>query len=161
MLSTSGSTGGPDRRGLSVLEDFRSPDQTSLAANATEGEVASPNGCGSVPVDVQFHSEVSGGEAPYSYVWSFGDGTPNATQPDPDHAYAEYGTYAVKLGVTDASGARASANLTVDLYPPPCPIQENNILPVPFGLLFGVAVLGILAVGLGVYLYSRRRPPAP
>ena len=39
-----------------------------------------------------------------SYLWIFGDGNPNSTEPNPVHTYAEDGTYQVTLVVTNLCG---------------------------------------------------------
>jgi PKD repeat protein len=52
---------------------------------------------------VQFQAEVSGGTAPYSYQWSFGDGATSNLK-SPDHSYKAAGTYTVSLAVTDDKG---------------------------------------------------------
>lgn len=47
-----------------------------------------------------FTDETSGGKPNYSYQWDFGDGATSTLQ-DPTHVYADDGTYAVTLTVTD------------------------------------------------------------
>lgn len=54
---------------------------------------------------VAFTSAVTGGTAPYRYSWDFGDGA-TSTNVSPSHTYANAGSYAVVLIVTD------SANMT-------------------------------------------------
>jgi hypothetical protein len=52
---------------------------------------------------VHFQAAVSGGTAPYSYEWTFGDGgTSNLATPD--HSYSAGGNYTVELVVTDDKG---------------------------------------------------------
>jgi len=58
-----------------------------------------------------------------AYGWDFGDGTSGAGQ-TAEHAYAEPGSYAVKLTVTDDDGATGTASKTVTVEPPPPP--PNN-----------------------------------
>lgn len=47
------------------------------------------------------------------YVWTFGDGSPVSTVPNPSHTYAADGTYTATLVVTDNGGATGSATVTV------------------------------------------------
>ncbi len=54
-----------------------------------------------LPLEVEFEAVVSGGTAPYSYVWSFGDGGTSALVKD-SHYYREDGEYTVRLTVFDA-----------------------------------------------------------
>jgi PKD domain len=130
--------------------------QATFVAIASEGTVSSPNGCGGVPVDVQFQSEVTGGVAPFAYVWSFGDGSPFSSQPNPDHAYAGYGRYNITLEVTDSVGAVASSNLSIALLPPPCAPHANLLSTAPDSLLIGVTPVAVLASALGFGLYFCR-----
>jgi hypothetical protein len=49
---------------------------------------------------VQFFSIISGGFAPYTFEWDFGDGE-TSTEANPQHAYRTDGTYTVTLKVRD------------------------------------------------------------
>lgn len=59
---------------------------------------------GPAPLAVGFSALASGGTAPYSYLWTFGDGTPASTAQNPAHTYASPGLYTAALVVTDARG---------------------------------------------------------
>ena len=48
-----------------------------------------------------FTDATTGGKAPYTYEWNFGDGGSSALQ-NPTHTYAGAGTYTVSLTVTDS-----------------------------------------------------------
>lgn len=50
-----------------------------------------------------FASMVSGGSAPYSYFWDFGDGN-NSTFTNPTNAYGSPGSYSACLTIVDAVG---------------------------------------------------------
>ena len=52
---------------------------------------------------VTFVANASGGTAPYTFTWSFGDAQ-NATTAQVDHAYADNGTYSVALTIRDSAG---------------------------------------------------------
>jgi C1A family cysteine protease len=64
-----------------------------------------------VPAEVQFNDE--SGNAPTSWQWNFGDGSPNATIQNPVHTYEHAGTYTVTL---TASNAHGSSTLTKEHY---------------------------------------------
>ncbi len=48
----------------------------------------------------------------FTYAWGFGDGT-TSTSATPSHAYTAYGTYVVRLTVTDSNGATGSDSISV------------------------------------------------
>lgn len=58
---------------------------------------------GIVNHDVRFYGDAFGGKTPYSWYWSFGDGTSQSRQ-NPTHVYTMNGTYTVKLTVEDRGG---------------------------------------------------------
>ena len=43
---------------------------------------------------------------PLTYEWSFGDGTPGSTQPNPSHTYTNPGNYTATLTVSDGRGGQ-------------------------------------------------------
>ena len=52
------------------------------------------------------------------YEWSFGDGTGSQGSPEPQHVYADAGTFTATLTATDTSGASGSTTCqTVTLTP--------------------------------------------
>lgn len=55
------------------------------------------------PGSITFSSSGTTGSSPFTYVWSFGDGT-TGTGASPTHSYSSGGPYTVKLYVTDAHG---------------------------------------------------------
>jgi PKD repeat protein len=57
---------------------------------------------------VSFISSATGGTAPYTYVWSFGDGS-NSTSANPTHTYnVPSSVFQVCLTITDATGCTAT-----------------------------------------------------
>ena len=73
---------------------------------------------GDAPVTVVFTGGTTGGTAPNTYAWGFGDGG-TSTAANPSHAYATPGTYTAVFTVTDATGHGASASVTVTVNPKP------------------------------------------
>src|SRR5947199_5665260 len=71
---------------------------------------------------VSFTGSVSGGSPPYSYSWSFGDGSTGMGS-SPQHTYSSSGTLAVALTVKDNSSPQQTTtsqqSLTVSGAPPP------------------------------------------
>ena len=66
---------------------------------------------------VQFESEVSNGEGPFKYLWSFGDSAESVSvYPDPSHLYAKADTYEVTLKVTDVNGCEKMITKPVKIY---------------------------------------------
>lgn len=64
---------------------------------------------------IMFTSEVSGGTAPYTYLWSDSLGTASTATP----SVTEPGTYNYTLTVRDANGQSATANVSVTISSPP------------------------------------------
>ncbi len=112
-----------------------------------------------------FSATVSGGLAPYSYAWNFGNGA-RSTDATPSHAYASSGIYQVTLNVTDSEGYTTTSYLnvtvthssTLSTSPTTTPRQNSGI---GYMLLGG----GLLAVGVvtgaivAALLVSRRKRP--
>ncbi|RMG17040.1 MAG: PKD domain-containing protein [Deltaproteobacteria bacterium] len=67
---------------------------------------------GPAPLTVAFDATASGGDAPLSFAWTFGDGATSSTE-DPSHTYAAEGVYDATVVVTDANGDSASATVSI------------------------------------------------
>ena len=65
---------------------------------------------------VTFTASSTGGAAPYSYSWRFGDGA-TATGNPATHTYSNPGTYNAQLTVTDKLGATKNATQTITVGP--------------------------------------------
>ncbi|MFW6130964.1 MAG: DUF4382 domain-containing protein [Atribacterota bacterium] len=69
---------------------------------------------GIVGEPIEFEGEAKGGEEPYTWLWTFGDGN-NSTEQNPQHAYNATGNYTVTLTVTDNEGNIASDTASVEI----------------------------------------------
>ena len=72
---------------------------------------------GAAPLTVAFTSAPTGGVAPYSYNWSFGDGTYSSIA-DPSHVFSSSGSFEVNLTVTDLTGAVATTSFSIAVSSP-------------------------------------------
>lgn len=81
---------------------------------ATQG----PAGNTTANLTVNFTSTVTGGAAPFTYRWSFGDGNFSGIA-DPVHTYGEPGIFPVQLWVNDSSGDQGYNTTDVSLVAPP------------------------------------------
>lgn len=71
---------------------------------------------------VVFHASILGGTPPYNLNWDFGDGSStNTANLAVSHAYASFGTYMVKLQVTDSSSPYQvqALGMSINLAGPP------------------------------------------
>jgi PKD repeat protein len=101
----------------------------------------------------------SGGQGPYGFDWTFGDGG-SSSAPVPTHTFVASGTYEVRVNVTDALGFLTHATLNVTVastvqVPPSSPTFTSGV---GLGLTIGLIVVAAIAVVLGVLL-ARGRPP--
>lgn len=56
---------------------------------------------------------------PVSYVWNFGDNTPNSTESNPSHIYETQGTFIVQLTVTSEANCISTTSRPVIISPAP------------------------------------------
>ena len=72
-----------------------------------------------------FTNATSGGTAPLTYSWTFGDGG-TSSQADPSYTYAAPGTYTVTLTVRDRSGSSDSHSRSVLVSAIPAATAANS-----------------------------------
>ncbi|MFX1237482.1 MAG: PKD domain-containing protein, partial [Promethearchaeota archaeon] len=97
--------GDSDTNTTTIIVELDTIPVASFGANAThivEGQ------------GVQFYYNGTGGNAPLTYEWYFGDETPPSNETNPVHVYAMNGTYTVNLTVIDVNGD--SSNHSIEGY---------------------------------------------
>lgn len=74
--------------------------------------------CGLPPLNVCFEGSATGGVAPYSYTWNFGDGAPayNTHSECPCHGFDSCGVYTTALTVVDAKGNTGQASVPITVF---------------------------------------------
>ena len=97
------------RQGAVTLSISASQQTPTLTASVSASPLS-----GLVPLEVNFYGNASGGEAPYSYSWDFGDGSSSINQ-NTSHTYTKVDTYTVILTVRDSSGNLASESLLINV----------------------------------------------
>lgn len=99
-----------------------------------------------------FAAITTGGSAPYTVTWSFGDGTV-AIGGTVAHAFGAEGTYRVGVMVRDAVGANASATAMVTVVGPAAAPSGD----LPEIVAIGATAAVVLAVSVVWYRVRRRR----
>jgi PKD repeat protein len=85
-------------------------------ATQPAAEIALDPTSGAAPLLVRFHCEALGGNPPYTYRWTFGDGA-SSDAPDTEHLYTFTGSFEPRCTVTDAFGQTGSQSWWVDVAP--------------------------------------------
>jgi PKD repeat protein len=70
---------------------------------------------GKAPLTIKFKADVEGGVPPLTYVWKFGDGSPDSTEANPTHTYQKPGKYRADLEEKDSAGDSDSDYLEIEV----------------------------------------------
>lgn len=130
-----------------------------LAANATAIAASGSWNCGQGHETVNLFARAQGGEAPYAYLWQFGDGSPSSTAQNPVHTYQDLSGFTANLTVTDTAHAsvRTSVNLSwaIPLYCQANPAWDW------WGIALYLLLVVVVVAVLVVVVRGRRRRPLP
>jgi PKD repeat protein len=96
----------------------------------------------------------SGGIAPYSTLWEFGDGASAVGNVTILHTYPGPGTYPVRANVTDAEGGSSVSSSTVVIASGACAAPLG---PAPSLVLWGSAAAAAIAAAVGAVFAARHR----
>ncbi|MCP4196413.1 MAG: PKD domain-containing protein [Proteobacteria bacterium] len=69
---------------------------------------------GPVPLIVQFSASAAGGNPPYTYTWTFGDGSASSSVQNPTHTFTDSGQYTAGVTVNDFNDDSASASVEIN-----------------------------------------------
>jgi len=99
---------GDSTRGTATV-DVVAAIAAKLVASAVTGEAPDP-------VTLSF-ATFSGGEAPFTYAWTFGDGATQSGGAEANHTYERSGAYLAKVVVGDALGEILSPTISLTIVP--------------------------------------------
>ena len=125
-------------------------------APLTAAAAANPT-TGNAPLSVSFTGSATGGAAPYSYSWNFGDGSAVSTAQNPTHTYNAACTCTATLTVTDGSSPAktAASNVTVSVSAVGNPLTATaSAVPTSGQTPLNVAFNGTGTGGTPPYRYS-------
>ncbi len=100
--------------------------------------VQSDTTSGKAPLSTTLTSTVTGGEGPYSYSWTLGDGS-TSDAIDVSHTYASQGDFTAKLTVTDSRNNQASDTVVIS-------VQSGGIVDVGGSSALGTIALIVVAL---------------
>ncbi len=100
-------------------------DDISISATSFSVAAQADTQSGLVPLTVHFTATPLGGQAPYTYAWDFGDGSPRSSDQNPIHTYTATGTYPVQVTAQDSTGAVSTGGLTITVSVPTPPVINS------------------------------------
>ncbi len=109
------------RDNYSISTDGFAFDDISVLPRENQAPIANANGPYSGMMDGIIYFNSDGSYDPdgviVSYLWDFGDGVTD-TRANPDHLFANFGTYTITLTVTDDNGVTSIDTTEVSIYDP-------------------------------------------
>jgi PKD repeat protein len=152
MCGGCGSNGNDD--GLTDPQDHQAPTQLIAAITHPSGDVSVEVG-----EQVNFTGSASGGEAPYTYAWGFGDpALGSSTEQNPGlKQYDNEGAWTVRFTVTDADSDQRLDSLVVTVTPPPS-FAVGNLLVTADNNLFEFTRTGTLVKAYDIPFGEPTRP---
>jgi PKD repeat protein len=131
-------------------------DDISISATSFSVAAQADTQSGLVPLTVHFTATPLGGQAPYTYAWDFGDGSPRSFDQNPVHTYTATGRYPVQVTAQDSTGAVSTGGLTVTVSVPTPPVIQSMAKK---GNPFRIVVLGAdFMKSIQVYINGNQWP---
>jgi len=109
-----------------------------------------------VNVSLDGYASAMDGTPPYSYVWSFGDGT-SAAGPNSTHQFSAAGPYEVRVTVQDSTGeSNSSSTIILVVHGPTARLHASpgNVTDVNVPILVSAYVGGGIDVGGGNWTFG-------
>lgn len=130
---------------LTVTDDhYRSVDDTFVVTvyEPLSVSIEADKDSGSVPLEVSFTSDVSGGSGEYTFAWDFDDGGSSTLQ-NPTHTFASQGTFTVTLVVHDSKMNSQSASTVIEAMTLQVTVSANPASgEAPLSVSFTSTVIG-------------------
>ncbi len=143
---------------VSVTDTLQGSATTSLTVIVAKLDVEATESTTTVAsgTAITFAASASGGAGgPYTYLWDFGDGS-TGIGPIVTHSFANSGSYAPKVTVADSSGVSYQKSLETIAVQPPSAVPVGPASS-PDPLVWGTAIVVVVALGVGVVLLLLRR----
>ncbi len=136
--------------GGTTVSVIGTPLQFTASALATTAE-------GRIPLIMSFTATATGGLAPYTFSWTFGDGS-TSSQQNPTHVYTTPGRFSVSLTITDSQGNTATKNVaTINASVEPAVNQPSVFSQLWFwGIITAVAAT---TAAVSALVVTKAKPP--
>ena len=135
---------------LVVTDDDGDQDEATVEVEVFDNtmpvvEITAEPTNGISPLTVSFNAVVSGGDAPLSFAWDFGDEETSVIQ-SPSHTFEDGGAYTVTVTVTDDNGDESSDDIVITVGDDDTPSVTASVTPesglAPLAVNFSASVAG-------------------